>query len=504
MKRTKRKTFSAHGILRFCNLGVASLLVWDLVTADLSAHPYINRLTLVLGLALCLQTYIVLRLQQRHPDPFVLVMTYLLTFFYSLRLFTLVHYPFSDVFPRIVYLPQDSNFALFFMLVANGCMYAGFHFVKLDPQIEPTSPPERSKLRFMMALFVLSVLFGPFIRMELPTAIAGPLTFLFNSFLMPNLILLVMAAYVVVHRKQLPKSYAGAVVAGAVYLCVLQTLGFSRSGLLTILDNSIILFVALVPMIRIQRKLVYFGFALLPVALMLAFTLYTISTTSRLMKGFSGTTLSEQIELIQTSQRAVNDEGLVDQNAARALARAGYFDYSAELIANQERYSEFITLGNYARSVVDSVFTPGFDVFDQPRVSNLLKYAGTSVNQFSRKQEAAGYHSDALGLYGEVYNLFGFLGSLPVLFCIAYVLKRVYRGSGRALTVAEGCKRVFIVAIFFRMFNSFGFDWVLMDAVTLGAVMAVGAGILSPRARRFGRRRPSLVVENSQLAPTAR
>lgn len=489
MQKSRQKTIGVNGILQFCNLVVACLIFSGFFQEGLTDHLYMDWLTLVLGLVLCLQTHIVLRIEKRNPDPFVLIMAYLLTFFYSLRIFTLLLYPVNDVFLRYSYGPFDSNYALIYILIANVFIYAGFYQVKLGGAAEidvvgyqPTKP------RLGVVLFVLSLLFGLFVQKHIPESIAPFINLIYNNFLTPNIILLVLAAYVITFRNRLPAVYIKAVLGGAVILLVLQTLAFSRSGLLTFLDSLLIVLLALLPTIRLPRKFVVAGFTLLPFLLATAFTFSSISTATRSVKGDRGATLAEKVELAQESRAVLKDDPRTDFFIGQALARAGYFDFSAELIANSDKYSGLFTAGNYLKSIVDNILTPGFDVFDQPRISNSLKYTAGNLGDFYKKEETGGtYHTDQFGLYGEMYNLFGY-ASLIILYLMSYLLKRAFRYKGRFNSRVIALNRVLVLLIFFRLMNSFGIDWILFD-ITIAVVSYYGLSKLFLLRIRMGGRR---------------
>ena len=289
MQRSRRMTIGINDILRLCNGVVACLILSGFFLENLADHPYMDWLTLVLGLVLCLQTHIALRLERRNPDPFVLVMAYLLTFFYALRIFTLLLYPVQDVFLRYAYGPADSNHALLYILIANTFIYAGFFQVNLRGAVEiETGDYQPRRPRIGVALLVISLLFGLLVQKQLPDAVAPFINLIYNNFFTPNVILMVLAIYVIVFRNRLPSIYIKIVLGSAAILMVLQTLAFSRSGLLTLADNLLIVGLALLPTVRLSRRYVLVGFAVVPFLLITAFTIYSISTTTRQMKGEAG------------------------------------------------------------------------------------------------------------------------------------------------------------------------------------------------------------------------
>lgn len=492
--KSRQKSIGANGVLRFCNLIVACLIFSGFFREELVGHPYVDRLTLLLGLVLCLQTYVVLRLEMRNRDPFVLIMTYLLTFFYSLRIFTLLCYPVQEVFLRYAYGPSDSNHALVYILLANVCIYIGFYRVKLRDAVEiDTVGYEPKAPRLGVLLFVLSLVFGLFVQKSVPENVGRFVNLIYNNFLTPNAVLLVLAAYVIAFRKRLPAIYIKIVAVGGITLAVLQTLAFSRSALLTFFDNLLIVVLALLPAIRLPRKLVVTAFVLLPFLLAAAFSLYAISTATRGEKADRGETLTEKVALARESVASLKDDPRIDVYLAQGFARAGYFDYSAEIIAHRDRYAGVFTARNYFKSIVDNMLTPGFDFFDYPRIASALKYAYRDAGDPSRTNdmEAGAGHSDYLGLYGEMYALFGYASFLVLPFC-SYCLKRAFKRGLVSNPFLIALKRILLVLIFFRWMNSYGLDWVLWDFVTTLIIFVV----LFPL---FGRKVGRLHKEQSVL-----
>jgi hypothetical protein len=281
------------------------------------------------------------------------------------------------------------------------------------------------------------------------------------------MILIVIAIYVISFRNNLPVTYKVLLVLGTLAIFVLQTLSYSRSGLLTLVDNILIIILVLLPRLRFRKAFVYLGFLFLPIFLFLSILLFSISTLSRQTKGEDGITITEKVKLLVDSRSIIQESQTYELYLGQAFARAGYFDYSAELIAHRGSYKEVFTLKNYFKSIVDNILTPGFDIFDQPMLSNSLKYTEGNLGSFSKRQEATDtYHTDQFGLYGEMYNLFGYF-SLIVLYYLSFYLKRLFAYNVGLNPVINGLKKFTLLYIFYRLFNSFGIDWILMNLFTL-------------------------------------
>lgn len=464
--RPQRKGVGINVVLQLCNGLVACLIFAGFFQEDLVGHPYLDWLSLMLGLVLCFQTHVALRLELRNTDPFVLMMVFLLIFFYELRISTLLLYPVQDVFERYPYGSSDTNYALLYILCANVFLYAGFSWIKLrnSTEIETKNYPCKNPHIGIM-LFVAALLFRPLLQ-KLPEDIAFFPTLILDNFFTPENCLTVLTVYAVVFRKRFSSFYVKMVVGGgAIALLILQTLSFSRSGILTLVYNALIIILALLPTMKITRKYVLIGFALIPVLLVVAFELYAISTTSRMIKGGSEYVLTEKIALWQTSNAMLSHDPRTDLLIGQACSRAGFLDFSAEIIANSNQYVHLFSFETYFKSIVDNVLTVGFDVFDQPRISSSLKYVYGNLGVMSKKQEMLSGHSDQFGIYGEMYALFGVI-SLPILLFLAYGLKSIYRRTWTNVPMMLGLIRVSILKMFLLLMNSFGLDWILSDLIT--------------------------------------
>jgi hypothetical protein len=197
--------------------------------------------------------------------------------------------------------------------------------------------------------------------------------------------------------------------------------------------------------------------------------MFAISTYMRMTKDSMG---------VQDLGRSVSSIGEAASEtlggpAAEALigsvfARAGFLDFSAEVIANSERYSTVITLPAYFRSLVDNVLTPGFDLFDQPKIANSLLFVYREWDAPSKRavDTLGGYQSDQIGIYGEMYVLFGY-SSLPLFLVLAWGIKRIFVALRGGNPYLLAMKRVIVLSFFVRTLDSFGLDWSVGEIVPI-------------------------------------
>src|SRR5262245_58832333 len=108
----RTSAIDVNGLLQGANVVVAVLLLAALATG--MRNDYVDSTSLGLGLLLCLQTQLALMLERVRRDPFVMMLSFSMIAFYSLRIFTLAFTPYSLVFDRFGFSADGTNFALGF------------------------------------------------------------------------------------------------------------------------------------------------------------------------------------------------------------------------------------------------------------------------------------------------------------------------------------------------------------------------------------------------------
>jgi hypothetical protein len=255
---------------------------------------------------------------------------------------------------------------------------------------------------------------------------------------------------------------------------VARTLAGSRSGIVNVIQSALMALLAVSSSIKIRRKYFMLGCALAPIVTALLIATFAISTFNRIHKGgiAESIDLAKAIEQVgeASAQLGGDDWDIV---LPPIFDRAGYFDYSAEIIAHAEVYKDVFSLSAYAKSIVDNLLTPGFDVYDQPKVSNALMFVYADMGKPSKEASASDYYqSDQFGVYGELYAVFGY-ASLPLFFLIAFVLKRYYVRLAGGNPFILTMKRLILLSIFIRVVNSYGMDWTMIEMLPFVVAMYV-------------------------------
>jgi hypothetical protein len=465
-KRYKLVDFNS--VLMAINIIVVALLIY--VMPDAANNEYIDQRTIMLGILLCAQTHVGLQIERKRRDPFVILFAFTMIFYFSFRIFTLAEFPFSVVFARYSYRPENSNYALVFILIANLFLYAGFFWLGFRERraIDSTQWRAASPGR-LIALTVVSIIYSYFSGIywtadELPRAVS-----LAGVFVSPAVILLMTLSYFLLFRSSLRRTTSIAIVTLLVLEMIAHTLAGSRSGITTLIQNAMLAILAIGGCIRIRRSHLVWSIVLVPVLLVLLIGAFTVSTYNRSNKGES-IDFGRLIALTGEAGSQLGENSDLRILLPPIFNRAGFFDYSAEIIANKDRYESAFNLGTYAKSIIDNLLTPGFDVYDQPKISNALQFIYDDLGTPSKEQLTEDYQSDQFGVYGEFFALFGW-ASLPLFFLVAFFLKRIYVRLKSESPFALAMKRVLVLSVFVKILDSYGMDWTIIETVPFAAAL---------------------------------
>jgi hypothetical protein len=467
-KRSKYVDFNT--VLMGFNFVVACLIISGFSYAK--DNDYVDQQTMWLGLLLSLQTHIALQMERKRRDPFVVLLVFTTIFYFSFRIFTLAVYPFSTSFMRYAYGPQNSNYALVFILVANCFLYAGFRSVQFNSNklIDADNWKPKAPAR-IIALMIVSIIYSYFSGIYWTPEDEPRIVSLVSIFVSPSVILLMSLAYFILFRKSLGKKAAGTIGALIILEIVAHTLAGSRSGITTLFQNAMIALLAISSCIKFRRGYFILGCALAPAVLLLLVGTFTISTYNRAHKDpTSSVGLGDASALIGDAVSEMGENSELEILLPPIFNRAGFFDYSAETIANSDRYKEVFNLTTYAKSIIDNLLTPGFDVYDQPKISNALQFIYNDLGTPSKEMVTESYQSDQFGIYGEYYALFKY-ASLPLFFLTAFLLKRTYVRLRRDNPFGLAMMRVVVLSVFVKIVDSYGLDWTIIETVPLAAAI---------------------------------
>ena len=286
MSDKPHKLVDFNSVLMAVNFIVAALLIYAM--PDAANNEYVDQRTITLGILLCAQTHAGLQIERRRRDPFVILFSFTMIFYFSFRIFTLAEFPFSVVFSRYTYRPENSNYALVFILIANLFLYAGFFWLDFRERraIDSTQWRAVSPAR-LIALTLVSIIYSYFSGIywtadELPRVAS-----LVGVFVSPAVILLMTLSYLLLFRSSLRNTAFMAIATLLVLETIVHTLTGSRSGITTLIQNAMLAILAISGCIRMRRSRLLLGIALIPVLLGLLIAAFTVSTYNRSNRGDS-------------------------------------------------------------------------------------------------------------------------------------------------------------------------------------------------------------------------
>jgi hypothetical protein len=472
VRQMNHKRLDFNSILSVTNLLVAGLLVYAFIS--LGTNEYVDQETIWLGIGLALETQIALWLERKRRDPFVILLAFSMIFYYLLRLVTLTVYPFSLVFGRYPFDSSDSNFALIFIIIANAFLYAGFYVVGFRGNRSVSAGRWRAASPISVVFLLLAASVYAYGSQSVWTEDTLPRVFsILSIFLAQNIVMLMTLSYFMIFRKSLSARFGFTIATLIVVEILAHTLAGSRGAIVGAIQNYMVVMLAIAGCLTFRRRTFVLGIMLLPVLAVLLLGSFVISTYNRANKESGGSLdLSRAIALASESSAELWNSPALDAVLPIIAGRAGYFDYSAEIIAHQLQYKSVINPSAYARSIVDNILTPGFDVYDQPKISNALQFVYMGLGEPSKEKVNEMYQSDQLGIYGEFYALFGY-ASLPFLFLVAFGFKWIYVRCANRNPFVLVVERVFVLFAFTRVLDSFGIDWTMLEVLPLLTAMFI-------------------------------
>lgn len=459
-----KKSISIYRLLKYINILFFILMIYTYAIEG--NNMYINQWTIFLNTALIVTSHFVLNDAAKNKNPLLTILAYIMILHYELRIITLNYTEFSTIFGgRVNINASGVNRILFYCLLAYLVLWIAFHY---RWQIKTQTPIEsHENFKSKAPRNVLIILYGSFLLQEMSgMGVPGisQLVSIASTFFFNNLFIMVFGVGFFIYRWGAVsfKQRALFFLILAIYIIV-HTVGGSRSTLYTI---AIVLFLCLLAFGKdnIRKIYVIIAAAVVPVAVL--FFLYATFTRSY---GEKATNVSEMRNIagLLAEKMDGQDMKLV---LGPVFDRIAFFDFTAEMVQNRDYLKHYINPVNYAESVVDNLLTPGFNIFDMPRMSFVV------LNCYSIKEkpgiekykldDPANYHSDCFTWFGEAYLIFGFL-ALPVILFVGLLIRKKYLNSLREESVTSSWKRIIILYITYTLLYSYGLDWLFIDIVGL-------------------------------------
>jgi hypothetical protein len=426
-------------------------------------NKYIDIFTLFLLFILAIENIFMLSFEKRKRDPFVLLMVTIVTIFYMGRILTFMYNPYSPALDKNQYFTSfDLNYSLTFIILSNASIFLGLNAAKgriLYKEAMPSSQ-HNTKHRNIIILLLIAIIIT--FSNILPTEILGRVaSYIQTFFINCYLILLFTFVYIAINYKNIKPTYRTILLFLIIIFVLFNTLAGNRSGILTLAVFLMIASLSFKGTVILNKKAILIATILIPISIIL----FYIATYIRQISANRGIVSTQQLAIIKESN--IFDTEYNDYLNRTMFFRLGFLDPAADVIKNKERYSRIINIVYYFKSIIDNVLTPGFNVFDTPKVANSLRYIYRDLDLPKHEDIMAAYNSDMLTIYGEYYVLFGGYFALIIFFIISYIFKTIYLSVKSKDIFLFYLYRALILFIFYSWLNSFGLDWMMFDIISI-------------------------------------
>lgn len=449
---------SARGFEFFQILRYSNLIVYLFVNIFYLINGLtdtVDELTLFLYLILVIQINYFL-LKERH-NPFIIIWTFFLIYFYSTRVLTIYwnsDNSSSQVLQRLGQATSlDINYTIIHILLANIMFYFGLRGIngeKNDATISQKYEISHKRIVILLILFIFYVQLLAFIKIEVISSFL-------NNIISINGILLIAFASLFFPINRYYKLIIIYILLG---YAILRFLSGSRSILIIYLHFLLITMLANNIYLVKNKKVLLFILMIL-----ISIISFPMATYLREIAGVN----YQDINYIDYFVKGIeyylnfNYDPLI---LIPIFDRAGFLDFTIDAIKNADSYSYVINLQWQIKSIIDGL-TPGFDLFDKPLIANALIGIYSDNENFFNKINFEGYQSDQINFYGEIFILFGPIFSLPIYLIFGIFFKSMYKFYIKKNEFNNFVWKSFILYVFILFINSFGLDWTIINSISL-------------------------------------
>jgi len=416
--KSTKSLYDFNSILKTANVFLCILSIY--LYSINGANEYVNIYTIGLAAILGLENIVMLFYEKRSRNPFIVIIVFLSTFFYFVRITTLAAIPLSVIFERDSVTSEDLNYALIFIIFCNVSMFLGF-YIRRAPKVKPENERQAkySARKMRNAIMILLIMIIIMWLNSIGIAGGGLASFLIELFFHQQVLLLFSFVFLIYHYDDIPGRARWQVLFIILGYVFFVTVSGSRSAILVI---GILMFMSVLVVkkrVLVNKWIILSCLILIPISIFL----YIFATFSR------------GLEVRETNAvnllNLMNEKGFFDQESmhfflGRIFERIGFLDFSTSLIAQREKFSVVLNPIYYTKSIIDNVLTPGFDVFNTPRASHALGHVAIGQGIPTRETVAESYQSDQMGIYGEYYVLFFGYPALVAFFFLAYIFQWLY------------------------------------------------------------------------------
>ena len=432
---------------------------------------YTNKFSIASLYVLCAHSLAVLHYEKQSCDPFIIILVANLVLFYIARVITLIVEPVSFAMSRYHLDVNSIIFTIFYIVLCNTSIVFGLRFAEKKNTNDKLLNCE-TKHHPCIAYIPLCLVFGYYLLYLFPINIYSRILQYFSSVIIhrATVFIIITVFLIFCYHKISLFSKIVIICCYTVYFIVVSLLG-SRSGILNIFIWVGVSTLAINGRVKINCKFMILIFS----AAVLSYFTFSYSTHIQCTWNANRQDPNFRVEMLSNMSKklitfnSVRPSGGLDKRETRILFnRIGYLDCCADIVANIEKYEHIINLKYYLRSIVDNGLTPGFNIFETPRVANALSFVYYNKKQNPTHEDVLGaYQSDVLTVYGEYCALFGKYLSVLMLFVSAYAIKKVYLSIKSKNTLERNIFKALALYVFYIWINSFGIDWLFFDMLCI-------------------------------------
>lgn len=443
-------------------------------------NQYVDIYTVILLCTFGAQNLLILLYEKKKRDPFVLLLMIIALVFYMGRVVTLLYDPWSLALDRHSAIPDDLNYSLVFIMLSNASIFlglstAGGKILYKNKEFFDGYPANPRNI-IIILLLVIAIGFYISLASDIIGRFAGYITGVFINL---HLIMLLTFIYLAINFKKISNRNLTILLILIATFIIFTTLSGSRSALLTLAMLLLLGLLSVKGRIILSKKKILTITILVPLSMILfiSATYIRAIVPSRLVVSSEQLTILKKFDMFGSKDISLLCRPIFN--------RMGFLDYSAVLLRNQERYGKIINFQYYFESIVDNVFTPGFNIFDTPRVSHSMSYISRGESVPTHEDIMAAYQSDMPTVYGEYYVLFYGYPALIILFVFSFIFKKLYLSIRNKDVFLFYLYRALILYVFYSWLISFGIDWMLLDLIGIIITVTLFKNFYKMRRRKL-------------------
>ncbi|OGS08950.1 MAG: hypothetical protein A2270_04595 [Elusimicrobia bacterium RIFOXYA12_FULL_51_18] len=473
MPSTESQGYSLNAILRVA--AISGLILNAAIFIFLGGNQYSSFSSVAAGSVLYVQVFLMLLLESRCKNPFLLLFSLLVLFFYAGRVTTLLIIPYSPIFQYNAAASAAILKTILYIIAANFFIVGGLcsDFIKAFPigprkiSFHGSEPFVAISAVWLGALYTLLIIsLGDVSSNTTALRLKGYAGILFNG----N-VLISAAAVVWVYSETFYGVYKKAFLWGVTAYLALQTVAGSRSVLLSALMTVLFVFLAGDKPFLFRKKTLFAAGGVI----LFGFLAFSVGTYFRWGNTYGGALKSENLVKYRIYLPYISP--------LKAFSRIGFLDSTVDLMANAAKYSAVINPAYYFKSVVDNALTPGFEVFHAPKAANALRFLYMGLPLPTHAEVRCMYQADMFTGYGDLYVLSGPYFSLLLFYILAAVFRNIYALMGARGDIFGCVQRVLLLTVFANWVNGFGLDWMAAEVLAIFLsffLFRKAAGILIP------------------------